>query len=88
MNPTRATATTTAGRISSLNMVVDRFHFPGHVDSWCHMNCDPNKHEKLEKVVIDQCTRNVLITVIDRLILRYVNRHSLACHAMQGSLNT
>ena len=25
-------------------------HFKGHVDSWCHENCDPNKFKELDKV--------------------------------------
>ena len=44
----RANVTPTAKRIASLNIVIDRFYFPGHVDSWCHEHCDPNKFEALK----------------------------------------
>ena len=49
-NSKRACITHTANRIASLNIVVDRFHFSGHVDQWCKQNCDPDKFDGLKKV--------------------------------------
>jgi len=31
-------------------MAVDRLHFSGHVDPWCHKNCDPDSFKDLEDV--------------------------------------
>ena len=36
-------------QIASINIVVDKFHFPGHVDPWCHEHCNPYKFESLQK---------------------------------------
>ena len=49
-NKTRSTQTETSQRIASMKMVVDRFHFPGHVDTWCKKNCNPNDCDELEGV--------------------------------------
>ena len=49
-NPARSTLTATAGRLSSMNFAIDRMHFKGHTDVWCHQHCDPNKLKELEKV--------------------------------------
>lgn len=50
MNKSRSKQTETAGRIASMAMVVDRFHFPGHVDAWCKKNCNPDDFDELEGV--------------------------------------
>jgi len=50
MNKTRSTQTDTSRRIASMNLVVDRFHFPGHVDPWCKKNCNPDDFSELEEV--------------------------------------
>jgi len=42
--------TPAAKRLASLNFVVDRFHFSGHTDSWCKLNCNPDMFEALKKV--------------------------------------
>ena len=46
----RATQTTTAEQIASIDMAVDRLHFSGHVDLWCRKNSDPNSFKGLEDV--------------------------------------
>lgn len=46
----RASQTETAFQIASINMVVDRLHFSGHVDPWCRKNCDPDSFEDLKDV--------------------------------------
>ena len=51
-NTARCDLTATARRLASLNIVVDRMHFKGHTDPWCHEHCDPNKLKELEKVSI------------------------------------
>ena len=49
-NPSRANKTDTTKHISSCHIVVDKFHFPGHVDLWCKEHCNPNKLEELNNV--------------------------------------
>jgi hypothetical protein len=49
-NPSRRDCTEASTKISSLDIVVDKLHFRGHVDAWCHQNCDPYKIEKLKQV--------------------------------------
>ena len=49
-NPIRSTATETAKRIAGLHIVVDKFHFSGHVDSWCQQNCNPYAYKELDNV--------------------------------------
>ena len=51
-NPKRINRTSTATRMASLEIVVDKLHFKGHVDAWCHQHCDPYKFPELEKVWI------------------------------------
>jgi len=38
--------------LASLNFVVDRFHFSGHTDPWCKLNCNPDMFEGLKEVCI------------------------------------
>ena len=49
-NPKRINQTSTATRMASIEIVVDKLHFKGHVDAWCHQHCDPYKFPELEKV--------------------------------------
>ena len=51
-NTSRSTMTTTARHIATMNFVIDRMHFKGHVDPWCHENCDPNKLKEMENVCV------------------------------------
>lgn len=50
INPTRSALTETATRIAKMNIAVDRMHFKGHVDKWCHRHCNPNDYEELRNV--------------------------------------
>jgi hypothetical protein len=50
-NPTRSALTSTSSRLTSLNFVIDRMHFKGHIDPWCHENCNPQKLEDLDMVI-------------------------------------
>ncbi len=56
-NPERLTKTPTAQRIGSVNIVVDRFHFPGHVDPWCKEHCNPNKFDALKEASVKKLWR-------------------------------
>jgi hypothetical protein len=54
-NPVRANKTPTATRIASMNIVIDKFHFRGHIDAWCRRNCDPHQFDELKKVDTETC---------------------------------
>ena len=49
-NICRRTATDTATRISEMAIIVDKLHFKGHKDQWCHDNCKPYNYKELEGV--------------------------------------
>lgn len=49
-NPKRKMLTSTTERLSKMEIVVDRFHFKNHVDSWCKTHCNPYKCRKLDQV--------------------------------------
>ena len=49
-NNKRAELTETARRIASSHIVIDKMHFKGHIDSWCHQLCNPYNLEHLRKV--------------------------------------
>ena len=49
-NPSWSAVTPVATQLACLQIVVDRMHFKGHTDPWCHENCDPNKVKDLHKV--------------------------------------
>ena len=49
-NPSRKNTTTTSSRLASLTIAVDKLHFRGHADPWCHQNCDPYKFDELKEV--------------------------------------
>ncbi|CAH3141983.1 unnamed protein product [Porites evermanni] len=40
-NPARNSLTATTRTMAGMEMVVDKFHFPNHVDRWCKTNCNP-----------------------------------------------
>lgn len=42
--------TPAASKLASLNIVIDKLHFKGHTDSWCHSNCNPYDVKELEEV--------------------------------------
>lgn len=50
MDKVRSTLTPTAKQMAGMNIVIDKMHFKGHVDSWCTENCDPYKFEALKEV--------------------------------------
>ena len=52
MNPKRANITETASQIASSSIVVDKMHFKGHTDEWCHQHCNPYHLESLNNVCI------------------------------------
>ena len=35
-----ASKTPPAIRLASINIVIDKMHFKGHIDQWCHQNCN------------------------------------------------
>ena len=49
-NSTRSQVTLAASKLASLNIVIDKLHFKGHTDSWCHSNCNPYDVKELEEV--------------------------------------
>lgn len=52
-NTKRINQTSTAARLASLKIVVDKMHFKGHVDAWCHQHYDPYKFPELDEVQAD-----------------------------------
>ena len=42
--------TLTPERISEMNIVVDKLYFKGHVDKWCHENCNPYNFHELDNI--------------------------------------
>ena len=42
--------TTTTNWMSEMKIVVDKLHFRGHVDKWCHGNCNPHDFDALRTV--------------------------------------
>ena len=49
-NNSRKELTDATKKLASLEIVVDRFHMVGHVDPWCHANCDASKIQSLDNV--------------------------------------
>ena len=49
-NTMRVGITDTTKRIAAVDIVVDKMHFKGHTDAWCHQNCNPYKLKDLDKV--------------------------------------
>lgn len=49
-NPKRCDLTQTSKRLKNMEIVVDKFHFKNHVDTWCKRNCNPYKCSKLDNV--------------------------------------
>ena len=39
-----------AERMAKMDYVVDRMHFRGHVDPWCHEKCNPDKLAAIDRV--------------------------------------
>lgn len=55
LNPTRRMCTPTSEWLASLEIVVDKLHFKGHIDTWCHQHCNPYTHSDLENVDTEVC---------------------------------
>lgn len=49
-NPARSTLSDTTKKISEIEIVLDRFHYPNHTDEWCKRNCNPNSFVELAEV--------------------------------------
>ena len=49
-NPIRAEQSETTKLLSTINVVIDRMHMAGHVDSWCKRTCDPSLYPELQMV--------------------------------------
>ena len=49
-NPSRCSLTPIAKHLATLEYVVDRMHFRGHVDLWCRDNCNPDKFASMNMV--------------------------------------
>ena len=49
-NPIRRSCTLTSERLASLYFVIDKFHFKGHIDPWCHQHCNPYLFPDLKEV--------------------------------------
>ena len=50
MHHSRCDLTQTTRYLSQMNIVVDKMHMAGHVDSWCKKECNPNLFPDLNKV--------------------------------------
>ena len=49
-HPSRCDLTPTTRYLSQTNIVIDKMHMVGHVDSWCKKECDPHLYPDLNKV--------------------------------------
>ena len=36
-------------QLSKVEIVIDKMHMAGHVDKWCHENCDPKLFTDFDK---------------------------------------
>ena len=51
-NPAHAGLTATTSKTAELEIVIDRMHFKGHVDSRCKQTCNPDNFSELNNVRI------------------------------------
>ena len=58
----RKNLTSTAEKLASLSIYVDKLHIKGHTDPWCLQNCDPRKVDDLDGVwnYVIECVKNGL----------------------------
>ena len=49
-NPVRASLSEAAAKLAAINIVIDKLHFKGHIDPWCHANCNPYEVADLKEV--------------------------------------
>lgn len=57
-NPVRTSLSEAAVKLAAINIVVDKLHFKGHIDPWCHANCNPYEVEDLKMVCMK--TKNLV----------------------------
>ena len=48
--PARCSVSTESKLIADKDIVIDKMHMRGHVDSWCKEHCDPHKKQDLINV--------------------------------------
>jgi hypothetical protein len=72
----RADLTQTLKKISSYNIVIDKMHFKGHVDEWCHTHCNPYQLDHLNGIDTEVCEQSF------SWLSRYarITRHMNTCH--------
>ena len=73
-NTSRINLTPTAAHIASLNIVVDKMHFNGHTDSWCHENCNPYQLKELDEV-----NRKLIILYSTIQYVMHLDQHFFFC---------
>jgi hypothetical protein len=66
----RADLTQTSKKISSYNIVIDKMHFKGHVDEWCHTHCNPYQPDHLNGVSL----------------VEFIYKHELDIHYVKDAL--
>ena len=49
-NPVRSQLTSTTIQLAQVEIVIDKMHMAGHIDKWCHDNCDPKLFTDLDNV--------------------------------------
>ena len=54
--PTRNWLTPTTQKLSTVKVVVDKFHMQGHIDELCLANCNPHSFKTLDKVCAVNCS--------------------------------
>ena len=80
----RADLTETSKKIASYNIVIDKMHFKGHTDEWCHANCNPYELEHLHTVsaIIVLQVAKLVLTIKQTYTLcmqNYFNKFFLTC---------
>jgi len=63
-NCARSQVTQATSKLASLNIVIDKLHFKGHTDSWCHSNCNPYDVKELDEVNAHWCRSKWLYVAI------------------------
>lgn len=70
-----------------MNFVIDRMHFKGHTDVWCHQHCDPNKLKELEEVECSSLTvtTNLLASSMIFVIvcMHFKGHTNVWCHQLK-----
>ena len=62
----------TSQRMANMDMVVDQFYFPNHVDTWCKTNCNRYK--------------NVHLQVSKRMFVLFLQLHGKVMNKFQSSM--